>query len=564
MIYFVAAIAGIAGILFGFDEGVIAGALHLLHGRFQITSFDEGLMTAAVPLGALFGALVAGRAADKYGRRSTLLGAAILFILGAIASSLITAIWMLSAARILLGIAVGIAAMVAPLYISENAPAAKRGMLIAIYQLAVTMGILGAYLVNFSLDDNWRTMFLVGAIPGLALLVGMFFLNDTPRWLVANGRHEQARGVLAKLREAPENSSTVTRELTEIELACADERGNVAKWSELFSPMVRPALIVGIGLFFLQQLSGINAVIYYAPSIFRESGFDSGSTQLLATIGIGVVNVAMTVVGMALIDRIGRRRLLILGFIGTSLSLGMIVLGAATDIAWLDTAATVGLVLYIASFAASIGPLPWVMMAEIFPRKVRGLGMSAVTVANWGFNFLVVFSFPVLMSWLGLGGVFAIYAAACVVGLFFTLRFVPETSGISLEHIEAHLKSGRPFHQLRAPAASPDPQAIQDSLALPPGQMDQLLAAVLAHSPYRKVLTPMIAQISPLAYDNHQIRVALHAIWTRAKFAQTGVLSRSHLGPQQKTLSMFLEHIRYASPDFLTSIGEGQELGKPI
>jgi MFS transporter, SP family, galactose:H+ symporter len=205
---------------------------------------------------------------------------------------------------------------------------------------------------------------------------------------------------------------------------------------------------VGVGLFILQQLSGINAVIYYAPTVFKESGFDSHSSQLLATMGIGVVNVLMTFVGMALIDRIGRRRLLFLGFIGTALSLGTIALAAATSVPWLDTLAFVGLVLYIAAFAASVGPLPWVMMSEIFPLHVRAAGMSVASIANWGMNFLVVFSFPVIVSSMGLAGVFGLYAAVCAVGLVFTQMLVPETSGVSLEEIEQHLRSGRPFRSL--------------------------------------------------------------------------------------------------------------------
>lgn len=212
---------------------------------------------------------------------------------------------------------------------------------------------------------------------------------------------------------------------------------------------MRPALIVGVGLFLLQQLSGINAVIYYAPTVFQEAGFDSTDTQILATIGVGVVNVLMTLVGMMLIDRIGRRRLLLIGFAGTAAGLGLIAVGALSGVESLDILAVVGLMIYIAAFAASLGPLPWVMMAEVFPLHVRGLAMSLTSVANWGFNFLVVMSFPMLVAGLGLGGVFSIYAVVCLIGLAFTLRRVPETSGVSLEAIERHLRSGLPFHQLR-------------------------------------------------------------------------------------------------------------------
>lgn len=448
MIYFVAAVAGIAGFLFGFDEGVIAGALQLLRAEFAITPVSEGFMTAAVPLGALFGAVFAGRAVEKYGRRHTLLFAAILFAIGALLSGLVQAVWMLTAARLVLGIAVGIAALVAPLYISESAPPAKRGMLVSIYQLAITLGILGAYVAGYAFSESWRTMFIMGMLPGIALFVGMFVLPDTPRWLATKGRTEEAKAALARVRSLPENDPRLVTEFKEIQQTTHADK-TAGNWADLFSPVVRPALIVGIGLFFLQQLSGINAVIYFAPEVFREAGMGDTSTQILATVGIGIVNVLMTLVGMALIDRIGRRRLLVLGFAGTAISLGMIALGAATQIEFLDIIALVGLVIYIASFAASIGPLPWVMMAEIFPQNVRGIGMSVATLTNWGFNFLVVFSFPLMVSTIGLGGVFAIYALVCAAGILFTLRAVPETNGVPLEEIEAHLKSGRPFRELK-------------------------------------------------------------------------------------------------------------------
>lgn len=555
MIYFVAAVAGIAGILFGFDEGVIAGALHLLRAHFDISPLDEGLMTAAVPFGALFGALAAGPSSERYGRRAILLFAAVLFIVGAMLSGLATAVWMLSLARLCLGVAVGMAAMVAPLYISESAPTAIRGMLVSIYQLAITLGILGAYVVNFAMGEAWRSMFMLGAVPGLALLLGMLVLRDTPRWLSLKGRRDEARTVLAKLRGVAQGDPAIAAELQAIDQAAHSEASHTAKWSDLLAPRVRPALIVGMGLFLLQQLSGINAVIYYAPTIFKEAGFDSHATQILATIGIGVVNVGMTLVGMALIDRIGRRKLLYIGFVGTALSLGMIALGAATGSQSLDVLAGIGLVVYIAAFAASIGPLPWVMMAEIFPLHVRGLGMSITSLANWAFNFLVVFSFPVLVSSIGLGGVFTIYALVCVAGLLFTSRLVPETSGVSLEEIERHLMSGRPFRQLGAAGA---PRLAAD---VPDGPYDTeqhaaLVDALILLSPYRSSLQPMAADIARIAHDNRQIRAALHVVSERCDFGGSGRLRRADLGAEADALFSFLDHIYYASPKFLGSVKE--------
>ncbi len=454
MVYLIAAIAGIAGLLFGFDEGVIAGALHLLRAEFGISPLAEGIMTATVPLGAVGGALVAGALARPMGRRKLLLGAALLFVIGALLSALAGSLLLVCVARLLLGLAIGVAAMIAPLYISETAPARIRGMLVSIYQLAITLGILGAYLVGYAFSDSWRAMFAAGIVPGAALLIGVAVLSDTPRWLVLRGRREEARAVIARTQSLAIENRLVTEELRAIE-AAAQVDLNQGGWRDLFGPVARPALIVGMGLFFLQQLSGINAVIYFAPTVFRLSGFDSTSTQMLATVGIGVVNVLVTLAAMALIDRIGRRRLLFIGFTGAALSLGLIAAAAGTGSSDLQTLALIGLVLYVASFAISIGPLPWVMMSEIFPLHLRGPGMSAASITNWVFNFIVVLTFPVLVASIGLAGVFSIYALVCVAGVVFTARLVPETSGISLEDIERHLKSGKPFSALaRAPKAA--------------------------------------------------------------------------------------------------------------
>lgn len=447
MIYVVACVAAIAGLLFGYDEGIIAGALAPLHAQFPIPPLEEGLMTASVPLGALAGALLAGWLADPWGRRRLLLGAALLFIAGALVCTTAPSILVISLGRLLLGLAIGVAAMVAPLYISETAPAAQRGMLVSIYQLAITLGILGAYMVGFAAGDSWRVLFATAVIPGIMLLVGVARLSDTPRWLVLSGRGAEAGEVVARIRGLRRDDPAIADEIAAITAAARAEAG-AGSWRDLMGPVARPALVVGMGLFFLQQLSGINAVIYFAPTVFGHAGFGDTGGQLLATVGIGAVNVLMTLVAMALIDRIGRRRLLFLGFAGAALSLGLIAVAAGTGSDKLQALSLVGLVLYIASFAVALGPLPWVMMSEIFPLHLRGPGMGAASVTNWAFNFLVVLTFPLLLDKLGLAGVFAIYAAVCVAGLFFTARYVPETSGLTLEEIEAHLKAGRPFHRL--------------------------------------------------------------------------------------------------------------------
>ncbi|AWB33180.1 sugar porter family MFS transporter [Orrella marina] len=552
MIYVVAIIAAIAGVLFGFDEGVIAGALAALRSEFGISAFEEGFMTSAVPLGALFGALLAGMLAEQYGRRATLLLASVLFTLGAVLAGLSSGVWSLTMCRLLLGLAVGLAATVAPLFISENAPSDKRGLLVSIYQLAVTIGILSAYLVNYALDDQWRLMFMLGALPGLALLFGMMRQSDTPRWLMSQGREQQARQTLARLRKRAPDDPAIGQELLEMTDALSHHQDQ-ARWKDLLDRRLRPALVVGIGLFVLQQFSGINAVIYYAPSVFTEAGFSSDSTPILASLGVGVVNVLMTLVGMYLIDRIGRRRLLYLGFLGTAIGLGMIALGAATGSAYLDVLAVAGLIIYIGSFAASIGPLPWVMMSEIYPLRGRSLAMSLTTISNWLFNFLVVFSFPVLIASAGLGTVFGLYALTCLVGLYFTWQYVPETNGVSLEHIERHLYSGIPFAQLRPPPVieveTSQPDISYDTALL-------MVGSLIALSPYRTGLAGIQERIAVVAFDNRQIRTALREVHARAGVSRISRLTRNDLGPQRWVLMTFLEHVWFASPEFLRSVGQ--------
>ena len=448
MIYFLASIAAIAGFLFGYDEGVIAVARPLLEKDFPMTPLVGGFMTAAVPLGALIGASLAGRITDRFGRRRVLMAAAALFAVGALIAAGMTATWILVAARLVLGLAIGVAAVTAPLYIAEAAPLSIRGALVSTYQLAITFGILASYLSGLVItsDGDWRAMFALGAVPGLLFLIGLVFLPELPRWLVLRGFVDKARASLERLRG---DGAPVARELDEIVRTAQAEAGQKHSYAALLAPTIRPALIVGMGLFFLQQLSGINAVIYYAPEIFNHAGFDSGKTQVLATIGVGTVNFVTTILAMYLIDRMGRRPLLVLGFAGTAATMLLIafaVLNPALLPAWV---VIVALLLYIASFAISIGPLPHVMMSEIFPLNVRGPGMSMASISNWGFNFLVVFAFPLMLAEVGLAFTFTIFAVICIGGILFTLARVPETTGLSLEAIEAHLKSGRPFVSLR-------------------------------------------------------------------------------------------------------------------
>jgi len=448
MIYLLAGIAAIAGLLFGYDEGVIAVASPSLERALPMDALSHGFTTAAVPLGALVGAIIAGRITEFLGRRRVLMMAALLFAAGALAAAAVTSILMLIGARLVLGVAIGVAAVVAPLYIAEAAPLRVRGAMVSTYQLAITAGIVLSYLTGLVIggDDTWRIMFALGAVPGLVFLFGLMFLPESPRWLVRQGRDEEAGASLRRLRGA---SADTSHEITAIRKIAHAEDSAGSSPARLTAAWVRPALIVGAGLFFLQQLSGINAVIYYAPTIFKYAGLADATVQIVATIGVGVVNFLVTIVAMALIDRWGRRPLLIAGFTGAAAALLLIAIAALVPDLFPPVIVVLALFGFIASFAVSLGPLPHLMMSEVYPLSMRGPGMSVASVSNWGFNFVVVFLFPVLLTMIGLAGTFGLFAAVCVAGVFFTSAQVPETRGVSLEEIEAYLRAGRPLGELR-------------------------------------------------------------------------------------------------------------------
>ncbi len=450
MVYLIASIAAISGLLFGFDEGVIAGILPILIENFHLDVAAQGFLASALPLGAMFASIVLGsfiatKLTTKIGRKTAILTAAILFTISAIGAAVSINLTTLVIARLITGIAIGIAGVMTPLYIAEMAPANLRGRLISCYQLAITIGIMLGYVVNylFVYGINWRWMFAAGAIPALVLLIGMMCLPESHRWLVLSNQKDKARKVLDRI--SPNRDTT--SELNTIEHTIADE-GKMVKWSALFSPTVRPALIVAMGLFVLQQISGINVVIYFAPSIFAAAGMDSTSTQILATVGVGLVNMLTTVLAMWLVEKVGRRKLLYIGFAGAAATLIIISMGAQLQTVHLGMITFFAVLAYIAFFAIAIGPIPHIMMAEIFPIHVRNTGMGMASICNWGFNFLVVFSYPIFIKGLGISTTFWLYAVACILGLLFTRLYVPETRGVSLEDITEHLLSKKPLREL--------------------------------------------------------------------------------------------------------------------
>lgn len=435
-----AAIAGLGGLLFGYDTGVIAGALLFIKTDFDLGSFAQGLVVAAVPIGAVAGAAIAGPAADTYGRRLMILIAAAVFIVGALASAAAPGVEVLVIARIVIGVAIGLASAAAPVYISEVAPPESRGRLVSFFQLAVTIGILVAYLVGLAFDhvEGWRWMLGLGCVPALALAFGMLRMPQSPRWLVMHGDDFAARATLAKIRV--DDPDTIDRELDEIKDSIEEKPG---QWSELLNPVVKAALVVGVGLAILQQVTGINTVIYYAPTIVEFTGVDSSAGSILAAVGVGVINVAMTIVALRLLDRAGRRTLLMIGVSGMIISL--FALGLAFEVGGGSTfgsaLAIVSLMTYVASFAISLGPIFWLLNAEIYPLSVRSKAAGLGTMANWTFNFIVSLTFLLLIEALGQSGAFWFYGGVGVLTLIFCWKLVPETKGKPLEEIQAYFEA---------------------------------------------------------------------------------------------------------------------------
>jgi SP family sugar:H+ symporter-like MFS transporter len=441
-IYFFGALGGL---LFGYDTGVISGALLFIPNSFKLSSFLQGAIVATLLLGAMIGAVAAGRLSDRLGRRNLIIAAAIVFTVGALLAAAAPTVGVLILARFILGLAVGTSALVVPLYLSEIAPSEIRGAIASLNQLMIVFGILAAFIVNAILasSQDWRLMLGLAAVPSMVLLVGMFFMPETPRYLVHAGEEETAREVIEDLPgdDRPEERIEEIREVEEGEDSDTGLRGLLhATW-------VRPALLVATGLAVFQQLVGINTIIYFAPTTLTNVGF-AKTSAIYANLIIGVVNVLMTIVAVRIVDRVGRKPMLYAGVVGMAGSL--LVLGVASSVLATphhpgDPAAVITLVClatFIASFAATWGPVVWVMIPEVLPLSVRGTAMGVAVFFNWAANFLVAQTFPSLLSSLGPGPVFLGYAVLGILAGLFVKVFVTETKGRSLEEIETDLRHG--------------------------------------------------------------------------------------------------------------------------
>jgi MFS transporter, SP family, galactose:H+ symporter len=443
-LYFIAVIAALGGMLFGYDTGVIASALIFINKTFLPAVWQQELVVSMVVAGAFFGAIFSGKLSNKYGRRKVLIWTSIIFIIGTVICALAPDVWTLISGRLILGLAVGIASYTAPLFIAEISLPNKRGLMVVLNNIFLTGAQAIAFLIGFYLQKHfsynlsWRLMIGFAIIPSFLLLFGMLFAPSSPRWLLMKGKVSDARKVLRKIR----SFDKVEQEIDDIKSSLGFQHGG---WKVLFSRTVRPVLIIGLMLGLLQQFVGINTVMYYGPEIFHQIGFNGASAQILATFGMGCLNFIMTLIAMFTVDKLGRRAIMIFGMSLSMISLfilGSILKIGIDNVYGGQIIAVITLVTYMIGFAYSIGTIFWLMIAEIFPLKIRSVGMGFVAGIQWGANFLVTATFLTVLSTFGAGNTFWLYSVMCLIALLFTIFYLPETKGVSLETIETNLENG--------------------------------------------------------------------------------------------------------------------------
>ncbi|QDG60937.1 sugar porter family MFS transporter [Pseudarthrobacter sp. NIBRBAC000502771] len=440
-------ISTLGGLLFGYDTGVISGALLYMNDSLNMNAVEEATVVSALLFpGAAVGALTGGRMADKLGRRGSLLVCALLFLLGAMGCALAPSVTFMIAARIVLGLGVGAAAVTCPLYLAEMAPAHLRGRMVTINELMIVTGQMLAFAINALLDalihDNevWRSMLGIASIPALALLAGMLMLPESPRWYAIRGRLEDSRRVL-NLSRSPEEATAEFEEIAHAARTAKEERGHALRDLKN-NPWMRRLLWIGIGLATVQQATGINTVNYYAPTILEKSGLGI-SASLVATIGVGVTSVLMTVLGIWLLGFVGRRRMLVIGFsgvVGAQALLAVVFLLPQSDLASYTILAA--MMLFVAFVQCFIGTCVWLLLSEMFPLAIRGFAMGIAVFALWTVNAAISFLFPIVVNALGSTGTFGLFVLVNVASLAFVIKFVPETKGHSLEDLEAHFRDG--------------------------------------------------------------------------------------------------------------------------
>ncbi|WP_144028028.1 sugar porter family MFS transporter [Paenibacillus sp. 32352] len=435
----VSIVAALGGLLFGFDTAVVSGAIGFMQARFDLNELQVGWAVSSLIIGCIIGAASSGVLSDRFGRKKVLIAAAILFVIGSIGSAIPDTFTGYIIARMIGGLGIGITSTLCPLYNAEIAPAKYRGRLVALNQLATVTGIFLVYFVNsgiagagdeaWNISTAWRWMFGVGAIPGVIFLVLLFFVPESPRWLIKQGRPVEALPILLKVH----GEELARQEVLDIKESFKQEKG--ASIRQLFRPGLRIALIIGVALAVLQQITGINAIMYYAPEIFKQTGAGTNAS-LVQTILVGFINFLFTILALWLIDKVGRKALLLVG--SSVMTLCLAVIGIA-----FHTGHTSGplvlifILLYVAAFAVSLGPVVWVLLAEIFPNRIRGRATAIASMALWAADYVVSQSFPPMLNSAGPAMTFWIFGIMSLITVLFTWRVVPETKGKSLEEIES-------------------------------------------------------------------------------------------------------------------------------
>lgn len=446
----VALIATLGGLLFGYDTGVISGALLFMGNELHLTPFTTGLVTSSLLFGAAFGALLSGYLASAAGRKKIILWLAVIFAIGAIGTALAPDVnWMIFF-RLVLGVAVGGAAATVPVYIAEMAPANKRGQLVTLQELMIVSGQLLAYISNAGFhavwggESTWRWMLAVATLPAVLLWFGMMFMPDSPRWYAMKGRLAEARRVLERTRRKED----VEWELMEISETLDEQRSlGKPRFREMMTPWLFKLFMIGIGIAVIQQLTGVNTIMYYAPTVLTSVGM-SDNAALFATIANGVVSVLMTFVGIWMLGKIGRRTMTMIGQFGCTACL--VFIGAVSYLlpetvngqpdALRAYMVLVGMLLFLSFQQGALSPVTWLLLSEIFPTRLRGIFMGGAVFSMWIANFLISLFFPILLSWIGLSGTFFIFAGIGVFGALFVIKCVPETRNRSLEQIEHYLQ----------------------------------------------------------------------------------------------------------------------------
>lgn len=427
---FATVVSALGSLLFGFDTAVISGTTSFITGYFALNDTTLGITVSMALWGTVVGSIIIGKPGDLWGRRAMLKVCAGLYLISAVGSALAAGWYTLLSARFIGGLAIGASSVMAPMYIAEISPARLRGRLVAVSQFNIVLGILIAFFSNYLLvgvgADNWRWMFGVVAIPALFFLGLLFVVPESPRWLMKKGRVSEARDVLRTV-----GAANIESEIESISMSLKEEHGKTKMFQRKYALAIACGTLIG----FFGQLTGINIIMYYAPMIFEKAGASTNSAMLEA-VGVGVTNMAFTILAMFFIDKIGRRPLLIIGIVGMFLSLSGAALHYYSQSVFGSTVMVVSIVAFVAFFAFSVGAVIWVFMSEIFPNKIRAQGQALGAFVDWVVNAIIGLLFPIVLAKFGGGDVFMFFALFMIPFFFFVLKVMPETKGRSLEELE--------------------------------------------------------------------------------------------------------------------------------